>query len=288
MKALYENENSWIHALRIFPGAVHESFYKSADEKFNEKSLIQKDALGIEIKQGARRLGIISELSVTRLSCLAECPFKFYLKNICKIELDPSGVRKSFSEIDEGEDYFFSSKERGTRLHALMSNLFTGKSLVENLTFAEKNSIEWAYEMGKSFLNTHEIVSEKLIKFSLFGQMISGTPDLVFINKEDSVVVWDFKTGKRDELNEANYWLQLFCYGYAYAQKMQLSQEGSVELALIYLDEKLPVSKKFSVKEITQLLFQEWCKTESLNQVNPLHCSKCDYQKICKKGSLLS
>ena len=286
-KALYENENSWINALRLHPGDVEESEYQSTHEKFKQISLIQKDYLGLQVQPGIRQLGVVSELSVTKLSCLAECPFKFYLKNICKIEIDQTVKKNSFNENDE-EDYFYSSKERGTRLHALLSDLYVGKLQLQNLAQAEIDSVEWAYELGKTFLKTHNTVSEKLIKFSLFGQMVSGTPDLVFINQEDSVVVWDFKTGKRDELNEANYWLQLYCYGYAYAQKMQLSEAARVEIALIYLDEKCPITKSFSVKEITQLLFQEWRKTESLNQVNTRHCCRCEYQTICKKGTALS
>ena len=280
---LFENKNSWIQALRLHPGQVEESTLESHESNYVQRPLIQKDSLGIEIRNEHRKLGVISELSVTRLACLAECPFKFYLKNICKIEVEKS--KQSFLKSEEDDrDFFYSSMERGTKLHGQLSDLFTGKIQVTDLAKTEKETLLWAYELGKTFLDKHLIISEKLIKFSLFGQMISGTPDIVFLNKEDSLIVWDFKTGKRDEQKESHYWLQLFCYAYAYSQKMHLSQEREVEVALVYLDEKNLVSRKYSVKEITQLLFFEWSKTESLNQVNYSHCSNCEYNKICQKA----
>jgi hypothetical protein len=113
--------------------------------------------------------------------------------------------------------------------------------------------------------------------------MISGTPDLVFTNSE-SVIVWDFKTGLRDSENEASYWFQLMCYGLGYAQSMKLTKDANIVISLLYLDQNNLVSKSFSLEQITQILFNFWKKTESLDQVNSHHCSSCDYSTICSKG----
>ena len=286
--ALVENENSWINALRIHRPEVVDSNLNWDGEDFIEKSLIQKDSLGIEIKNGNCQLGIISELSVTRFSSIADCPFKFYLKNICKIEADRTINTLTYSEEEDPGNHFYSSMQRGTALHAVLSELYTGKKQIDDVSLNDRGAVAWAFELGKSFLGSHNVESEKLIKFSLFGQMMSGTPDLVFTSKQNSVIVWDFKTGKREDKKEVSYWLQLMCYAHAYSQKNQLSEESLVEIALVYLDEKTFVNKKISVKEITQLLFHEWCKTDSLNQVNSFHCPSCDFHKICIKGQVRS
>jgi CRISPR/Cas system-associated exonuclease Cas4 (RecB family) len=124
--------------------------------------------------------------------------------------------------------------------------------------------------------------------FSFFGQMISGTPDLVFIsNKENEIndiVIWDFKTGNRSIESESSYWFQLMAYAYAYSTLKNFSADKKIDLSLLYLDTKEVVTKTYTFNEITQILFSYWRKTESLNQVNSTHCSYCEYSTICRKG----
>lgn len=45
--------------------------------------------MGITEKiESKKKLGLFSELSVTGLSTIVECPRKFYLKNVCKIKFE--------------------------------------------------------------------------------------------------------------------------------------------------------------------------------------------------------
>lgn len=285
---LHLYDNSWIQALRLIPPPKEESQLRYVDQNRSEISLIQRDPLGMMAQSQSHSLGLISELSVTRLATLADCPFKFYLQNICKIEADKkiSGfiAQEESAEQEEEEELFYSSKKRGTEVHSYLSQLFLKQITLEQVPEKESAKIKWAYALADDFQGSAEIISEHMIKFSFFGQMISGTPDLVFINPEDKIVVWDFKTGIRDSEHEESYWFQLMSYAYAYANLKQFTPDKTIELSLLYLDQLKVVSKTFSVYEITQTLFAYWKKTESLNQVNPKHCSQCDYALICQKG----
>lgn len=282
-KDLYHYDNSWIQALRLITPAQIESQLDAVKENRFEISLLQKDPLGVLAHNRENSLGLISELSVTRLASIADCPFKFYLQNICKIE--PSEKIVGFSEkVEDGEEIFYSSKKRGTEVHSFLSKLFLDEIELDAVPVKEKAKIEWAYKLADQFRLKSEVISEHMIKFSFFGQMISGTPDLVFINPDEKIVVWDFKTGIRSAEVEDSYWFQLMSYALAYSQIKQLTQDKRVELSLLYLDQMNVVTKTFTMNEITQSLFSSWKKTESLNQVNPLHCPHCDYSNICRKG----
>ena len=282
---LHNYDNSWIHALRIEEASIIEQKVESLNIKKNEISLMQKDSLGL-MASGLRSLGLISELSVTRLAIIADCPFKFYLSNICKIEIDHANSFLQDSDVESGdEEAFYSSKNRGTEIHSILSNLFLKQITVDQVTTKEKGKVEWAFTEAKNFLeNNYEVISERMIKFSFFGQMISGTPDLIFFNKNSDLVVWDFKTGMRNEKQEASYWFQLLSYAYAYGNLKNFTKDKKISLSLLYLDQKQNITKIYSLDEITQLLFISWKKTESLDQVNLEHCSHCEYSTICHKG----
>lgn len=301
-KDLHLYDNSWIQALRLVPPEITlvSELANSAHERL-EISLIQRDQLGVVVQSQKKSLGLISELSVTRLASIADCPFKFYLQNICKIEPDKS--LQSFSsqvnansrtdefEVeneDEGEVVFYSSKKRGTEVHHLLSKLYLQEMQLNQVPSEEIIKVKWAYDLSRDFQDNCEIISEKMIKFSFFGVMISGTPDLVFVNKlkegQKKIVVWDFKTGLRHPESEASYWFQLKCYAFAYAKLNHLGPDKKMEISLLYLDQQEIVTEVFSVDEITQDLFGFWKKTESLDQVNSKHCSLCDYSNICQKG----
>jgi ATP-dependent exoDNAse (exonuclease V) beta subunit len=287
----FENKNSWIQALRLIQKEELEGQIINCHIKNNKLSLIQSDPVGLVARDVNSKLGLLSELSVTRLATIAECPFKFYLQNICKIEPDSKPASFIFNDQENDEEdaqVFYSSKKRGTEVHSYLSKLFLEEISLENIPLKEKDKISWAYDLSKNFLESWEIVSEKLIKFSFFGQMISGTPDLVFIsNKENEIneiVIWDFKTGNRSIESESSYWFQLMAYAYAYSTLKNISADKKIDLSLLYLDTKEVVTKIYTLDEITQMLFSYWRKTESLYQVNSAHCSYCEYSTICRKG----
>ena len=283
-KDLYTFDNSWIQALRLNATKRIENTLANIDQKQMDISLIQRDPLGMLSREGRSALGLISELSVTRLATIADCPFKFYLQNICKIDSEKK-IPKMRSDEEENEDeVFYSSKKRGTEVHSFLSKLFLKEINLTDIPIKEKDKISWAYALGSRFQNSYEMISERMIKFSFFGQMISGTPDLVFINKDEEIVVWDFKTGLRDIKGEDSYWFQLMSYAYAYANLAQFSPDKKIELSLLYLDQNEITTKNLSLNEITQILFSYWGKTESLDQVNSDHCSHCEYSSICRKG----
>jgi CRISPR/Cas system-associated exonuclease Cas4 (RecB family) len=247
-------------------------------------ALILKDSLGLLALNEKGRLGIFADTSVTKLAQLAQCPFKFYLSNICKIS-PPKAAPKFFMSVEDeeeiaDEEIFYSSMERGTRVHAGLSKLLLQEMDISDVDVSEREKMSWVLDEAKLVSQGKNIISERLLKFSLFGQMISGTPDLVFENN-DSIIVWDFKTGVRDEAQEDSYWFQLMCYGYAYANLKHFTPEKMIPLTLVYVDQKKAVTKTLSLAQISQLLFEKWIKTESLNQVNLNHCSHCDYASIC-------
>lgn len=291
-KILSTGSNHWIKAMRLAP--VDENILTTQNlqlqSTFESRSadipLILKDTLGILALKEKGRLGVFADTSVTKLAQLAQCPFKFYLSNICKIA-PPKATPKFFMSVDDdevnddvSEEVFYSSMERGTRVHAGLSKLLLNEMHIDEIDIIDREKMSWVLDEAKLVSKDRNIISERLLKFSLFGQMISGTPDLIFENDE-SLIVWDFKTGIRDEEQEESYWFQLMCYGYAYANLKHFTPEKMLPLTLLYIDQKKAVTKTLSLAEISKLLFEKWIKTESLNQVNLNHCSHCDYASIC-------
>ncbi len=291
IKEISTGANHWITAMRLGPTdelLVTEKniqISKVDDYKNVEIPLILKDSLGLIAVKEQARLGVFAETSVTKLAHLSQCPFKFYLSNICKITPPKAGVPSFLLSNDdeesiEEEEIFYSSMERGTRVHANLSKLLLGEMLIEDVEPMEKDKVEWVLNEAKKISLEKNIISEKQIKFSLFGQMISGTPDLIFENDEE-LIVWDFKTGSRDEGNEESYWFQLMSYAYAYAKLKQFTPEKMIPLTLVYVDQKKLVTKDLNFSQISAFLFEKWTKTESLNQVNYSHCKHCEYSSIC-------
>lgn len=292
--SLATGSSHWIKALRLlhFPdGHFIEKTLEvnSLDLVYpRDVPLMLKDSLGLLSSPFDQRLGVFAETSVTKLAQLAQCPFKFYLSNICKINPPDQKINKSFGwesddvELDSESNSvsFYSNKERGTKIHAYLSQLLLGEVNISELESSDKEKIRWAFEEALKIKNDKNVITEKQIKFSLFGQMISGTPDLVFENATE-VIVWDFKTGMRDVASEEHYWFQLMCYGYAHAKLKQFGPEKMIPLALVYIDEKKIVNKSMTLQQINDFLFENWLKTESLNQVNVLHCSSCEYSSLC-------
>ncbi len=290
-KKLSTGSNHWIRALRLAPDddklIIDKNIQLSSKAIHQEADipLILKDSLGIVSLGNHGKLGVFADTSVTKLAQLAQCPFKFYLSNICKItppKLSPKVFMDMGDEEEslEAEELFYSSMERGTRVHAGLSRLILGEIELSDIEINEREKLSWVLNESNKISKNKKIISEKQIKFSFFGQMISGTPDLIF-ESDDEIIVWDFKTGIRNNSNEESYWFQLMCYGYAYACLKHFTPEKIVPLTLLYIDEKQSVTKMLSLADISTFLFDKWSKTESLNQVNLSHCSHCEYASIC-------
>lgn len=279
------SSSHWIKAFKSFLGL--ETIIINKEININELyqfkqnlSLLQKDNLGLGVTTEDLGLGLMAETSVTKLAHLGQCPFKFYLSNICKIEPEAPSFILSDEVDDEVGERIVSSKDRGTKIHSYLSDILTGTMELDKSPIHERKNLEWVYLKSLEHAKEMIVVSEKLIKFSFFGQMLTGTPDIVFHN-EKNLVVWDFKTGARHIDNEEHYWFQLFCYAYAYGKLKHFVQEKMITVSLVYLDTQELVSKELSLAEIEHYLFENWKKTKCLNQVNHSHCKHCEYREIC-------
>jgi ATP-dependent helicase/nuclease subunit A len=283
-------KNAWIVPLRLFTNNQVNSIKLENIQinKFEKDiSIIQKDSLGLEVVKSNLAVGVISELSVTRLSTLAQCPFKFYLKNICKIPT-PDFISEALEELDEDEiirPQFFSSKDRGTKIHFEISKMLKSKMEYTSKTDF-KEQLEWIKNEINNF-SAQEIISEEEFKFSFFGQMITSIPDAILVTA-GSFQVLDFKTGTRHVENENAYWFQLMSYAFGFGLLKSFDQNSEVSLHLMYVDQKDMISKSFKLKEIRDELFKVWSLTSKLYQINQTHCSFCEYRKMCKSACLVA
>lgn len=295
--------DSWIEWLRQWP-EIENYRHRNSTEIFLEGSkesakiaagrpLFHQDKLGIANIHGPdeRCLATMGEVSVTRLSSLAACPYRFYLQNICRIELSdldffssPENVARPAMlgaldqlSFDFERKVLPSSAERGTEIHGFIHEMISEKWSAIKISRVEKwrEILEWVAQLVP--YQTDSVASEDHVKFSLFGQMISGVSDLVI--KGERIEVWDFKTGGSNSIKEIPYWFQLECYGLAYLQKW--SEFNEVELVLCHLDEKKVTRKIFRRDELKEVLFSHWYKLSTLSDKNSLYCEYCEYSNIC-------
>ena len=250
-------------------------------------SLVMRDFVGLNPKDHKLSMGLMVETSVTRLSSLAVCPFKFYLSEVCKLEgsitefISPNDM-DVIDEVEgsEEEEIFFSSKARGSKIHLDLFHFFSNKKneILEN----KDDSLFWAKgEVQKLLTNESQIFLEKQIKFQLFGQMISGTPDACIVNP-DELIVLDYKTGRLDREHLDAYWFQVYCYAYAMIKTKQIAPEKKIIVILMFVDEETSLTKTLTYDEVQDFLYDQWRKTECLTQVNHKHCLKCEYSSICQ------
>jgi ATP-dependent helicase/nuclease subunit A len=250
--------NGWIDGIRSFENSCRkesEEIYKEIKAKMLKKEtiwnisedklstlsnippLFQRDSVGLYPRQQigeSSMLGFVSELSVTRLASLAQCPRKFYLGNILKFS--PDEVDSWFEEVQlkakeefvateleatDGsiENSFKSSgnsAERGTRIHENMAHIVEHNLVLPRVLEDEsdRKCLEYGTQLLKIISNA-EFVAESLIKFPFFNFTISGTPDLMIKVDNEVVEIWDYKTGKRKEQSEKSYWFQLRAYANA-------------------------------------------------------------------------
>lgn len=291
---LYRSEASWIQALRIPSEALNLVEYIDKKIEMAEVSNLQslslllRDNVGIVSLKKSSSVGFFAETSVTRLAQLAQCPFKFYLSEICKIDPNISiGTNlHPFHDFEEEDEFeigeIFSSKERGTEIHLILSKLYKNQMSLESLSIELRVIADWVLGLSSPYKINYEVKSEEPLKFSLFGQMITGTPDLTFENEKE-LIVWDFKTGGKKIGNEEHYWFQLYCYAYAKSTLNHFTPEKKITMSLLYLDELKVETRELCLDEISTFLFEVWKKTECLSQVNSFHCQYCEYSSICHK-----
>ena len=280
------NEKSWVVALRrwcdlsLLDGINFKEDCVTVEEGKCALSL-GTDAWGVVERGGKRSSIVLPEVSVSGFVSITQCPRKFYLQNVCRFEKHTNKV--SFErKASESENAPVSSVARGSALHGNISEMINRewKDFSGVGTDGEGEILHWVRESLSPFYDQGiKIFSEISVKFSFFGQVISGTADLVAFDKALGLLeVWDFKTGKRDD----SYWFQLFCYGYGFARKYALEGNQTVNMAIVYLDKREIVRKAMSFSQIKKEVEREWAKTNDLSRTNREHCSSCSYQNLCR------
>ncbi|RLA63675.1 MAG: hypothetical protein DRQ88_12125 [Epsilonproteobacteria bacterium] len=282
----FSGAESWIQALRQIESEIFTTntlcmditdVYKHGEMLQTKTPFFHQGAQGMASKVGHtidHKLGTISELSVTRLATLLDCPRKFYLQNICRLE---DGDLDRFYEDEEEVDIKSSSK-RGTRIHAIISTMLE-LGEIKNINSEDQAAVDFAKDSLAPLKNKAELISEKQIKFPLFGFMCSGIPDLMVIPKSSDInfKIIDFKTGKSSD----SYWFQLSCYAYAAYYLNLFDKTREIDLELYYLDEQKILTKTLDYEQLKTSLFSTWEKLNNLSQVNVDHCPTCRFRNMC-------
>lgn len=244
--------------------------------------LFYYDSVGVYQKDEEQgELLIVPELSVTRLNSLLQCSRKFYLQNVIKLNAMND---ESFEVEDDLASFMKSSAARGTSLHEALSRAVSRNFVVprEFVGTKDEKILTDSLQKLQQFSPDYEFISEVPIKFSFFGHIISGTPDLILRPKADGKYqVWDFKTGRLKESKLNPYWLQLKVYAFALFTLGQVSRENSILLELYFIDEQKNLSLEVSFSELREELLAFWKKQSRPWEINPEHCSQCEYGDIC-------
>lgn len=243
-------------------------------------------------------IGCVPELSVTRLALLADCPRKFYLRNICQLtddDLTLMNLNKLWinqNSLKEEESYFHdetvdirSTKKRGSLIHNYISDAINNNFIfpADGPKTKDLDSINWILDEIRPFRDGNHLISEKAYKFSFYNMMITGIPDLLIRPFDDTgnIIIWDFKTGARDKDNENIYWFQLMAYGKMCFNLQMIKEASAIDLYLAYLDEKLLIKKNITLKEIDHFLFYYFSQLSSLKEIRKDSCAKCQFERLC-------
>lgn len=260
----------------------------------NQPPMFHMDNLGVETKLENAPSFLMPELSVTRLAQVSQCPRKFYLSNVLKLDArslseDSNKIIKEdslASDIEELSSKSFSgisAAERGVAVHEAISKAILG-DFVE-IEEEYRSQCLWVKELTSRFDQGTKFISEKPLKFEFFQFMVSGIPDLIIQDSEENCLeVWDFKTGSTRKSVPESYWFQLHAYAYA----MGAGQEKPIKMVLCYVDEQKTVEKTADREEIENYLWSHCQNLGRPDQTREDHCSSCDYSKICKGKSLSS
>ncbi len=261
--------------------------------EFNFSSpLFHKHDIGIFAKQSEPlKLIFTPELSVTKLAHLSECPRKFYLSNTVKLnesflnELSDIFVDVDLKQEEETEQisfHFKSSAERGTKIHELISYAILNNWVLPREEFNGEyfEPSNWALTELAKYKSDFQFISEVPLKFSFFGHIISGIPDLVLLS-DKSARIWDFKTGSPKESKEVGYYFQLKSYALALYETGKVPKKALIELSLCYVDVKELKTIKISYDQVRDELFTVWQRMMTPDVKNLEFCSDCGYKKLC-------
>ncbi len=307
------NANSWINGLRQWEiernpllgwltvetqDLAWENILNETQEK--NVPLFHLSPVGITDKiLDHQQNAVLSELSVTRLALLWQCPRKFYLKNICRflpeeLELFSSLLGTTYQEEEEEikwsedkveeEDNFVNTADRGTLLHATVETWIKSEFLEEGeLDPSVRDAFLYLKEELSTLVSRFHFISEKECKFPLGGITVVGIPDLVMIPLEStsSVEIWDFKTGLRREQKEKAYWFQLHAYAFAYFTLYGRKQTEQITLVLAYADESKTVKRSVSYREVIENLEESLSLLHKLDEKNRNSCAFCQFQPLC-------
>lgn len=284
VEKIRNHDNAWFQPLRklrsSFDHLVHVESYQDRIEidiqnifKKSELPLFHRDNLGVISRGGdfALDYAILPEISVSKLSLVAQCPRKFYLSEVLK--LDFKSLLRFDKHPEETESDHVSGVERGSHLH------FEIENYLKNDIEPNSDEARWAINQINQFdKDEWRTEAEKLHKFDLFGYMITGIADLVISSeKHKKLKIWDFKTGLRDQDNEKAYWFQLMLYAWNYRDEYT-----DIEVSLVYLDEKKILSQTLSKLDLFESIDQELQKIRQLFVMNTNHCQKCLFNRLCK------
>ncbi len=274
-----DGKESWINGLRVFSSEslkenAKSTIYEDEDSTLANPPLFFRDNLGLGVKSNGLDFSLVSELSVTKFATIALCPRKFYFDQILKLSED---VEKFYeiNQVEVNKRIGTSDAKRGTRVHLEIERLITGGE-----TSAEYSDIlGWVQSQLDTYSQT-KFISEKEMKFSLFGQMITGVPDLYLMKNEELIEIWDFKTGICNEDDQTIYFCQLLTYLYGLVQSgIKTSKE--VDLKILLLDEKKIVSKLIPLEEVSHRLFEIWSKISDYSVKEIPYCKTCLYGNLC-------
>lgn len=252
------------------------------------------DSVGVFSKgEGESELALAAELSVTRLNTLVDCPRKFYLENILKLNAGKTS-RPKFWEDDDSEEeeeeeelvsVIKSSAQRGTSIHELIARGISHNFIAPRETLGQEveKPVQWALNELSSLRENFQFIAEKPLKFKFFNFMISGIPDLLLISQqpENSSQVWDFKTGRITQENLDHYWIQLKAYAYALYVLKSVPLTDSIETKLCFVDEQKILSLQVNWMEIQAELYQLWRQQNRPWSIKTDHCGQCSYVDIC-------
>ncbi len=296
-------KNSWIDGLEAWLeiGRSNENVQEKKVPEFDWREILKgqslpqlplffHDSSGIISKgEGESELGIAAELSVTRLNSLMDCPRKFYLANILKLN-EPEAERKQvhYASSDEEEiaTVIRSSADRGTQIHAQIAKGIERNFIVPRESFGGKDDapIAWALEQLKEKSQDFDLIPEKQIKFKFFNFMISGIPDLLLIPKGEQLAqIWDFKTGRITQDNLNHYWQQLSLYAYALYQQGRIPIDTKIELVLCFVDVKKLLIESVEYSQCVSKLYPIWRSQNEPWKTNLDHCTQCSYGSICPR-----
>lgn len=271
------------------------------EKEFNETFLSQlenrppffhTDNLGIVIAENSKSVSLLSELSVTKLALITGCPRKFYFDTICKItdqeiellERPETEVTNVIDQSDElsSNDLLKSSAARGSEIHEYLSEL-----ILSDFSTLEEAPIHlnWIVDKLKDHRDKFQLISEKPIKFELFGYMISGIPDLILqaMSEEDQFAIWDFKTGHYSEDKVKPYYFQLMVYAYSQYELGVLDKKKPCNLVLQFVDDKKMVEYLVHWGDVEKYLSEELEKINRPELKNLELCKYCKFAPICEK-----